>query len=245
MGYNNTQAGGKMVLAGSHEIYEVSSVGSDTSITLATRYVGDTALSGDTYTYFEDEYALAADFWRLVDIRQFSSPMGIEVISRQDFYRRFPRNGGPGLPRTATIIDLVPSSATTARPRVLFNPYPDQAYSIPYRYLTTYLATSSGGTAAANLSSDTDEPIVPVRYRHVIVLQALSQWYRDRKDDARYQAAMQDFDITFARMAGDYPLENDTPRLVAKRPSRIWRGLGRRTRGGRFDVNEAFDRMEM
>lgn len=245
MGFNNANAGGKMIFSGGNEIYEVSSVGSDTSITLASRYIESAALSAGTYTYFEDEYALASDFWHLIDTRQFSTPFGIEVIGRQDFYRRFPRNGSPGIPRIATIIDLAPSGSVTPRSRVVFHPYPDAMYSIPYRYMTTNLAVSSTGTAATNLSSDTDEPIVPTRYRHAIVLQALVQWYRDRKDDARYQAAMQDYDATFARMAGDYPLENDRPRLVATRPSRIWKGIGRRTRGKNFDVNGAFDRFEI
>src|SRR5258706_301059 len=61
MGFNNARVGGKMRFD-TTDVYTVSTVGSDTAITLASRYIGDSALSGSTYSYFEDEYALAADY---------------------------------------------------------------------------------------------------------------------------------------------------------------------------------------
>src|ERR1043165_3032761 len=75
-GVNNVQAGGKMVFGSINEVYEVASVTSDTALTLATRYTGD-ALSGETYSYYEDEYALASDFKEFVDLRIFSTDMNI------------------------------------------------------------------------------------------------------------------------------------------------------------------------
>src|SRR3990167_1285935 len=125
MGFTNARAGGKMTFAGSSEVYTVSTVSSDTALTLESRYIGTAALSAATYSYFEDEYALASDFWRSVDLRKFSDDRRIEILSRQDFYRAYPRNSATGVPRRCTIIDLVPSASVTPRPRILFHPAPD------------------------------------------------------------------------------------------------------------------------
>lgn len=237
MGFANANAGGKVYLSNG-EVYKVSSVGSDTAITLGSRYTGDLdvastyALAYSSYTYFEDEYALAADFFRLVDARQFSDVMHIPVLGSQDFYRRFPRNATrSGAPRFATIIELGPSSSTDWQPRVVFYPHPDQAYSIPYRYQTRYLAVSSAGTAQVELSADADEPIIPKRYRHLLIAYASFIWYRDQKDDQRSQEAYQEYVDLVKRVAGDSNPQRDYPRIVpAKRyrPFFFARGTGSR-----------------
>src|SRR5688572_20000005 len=53
-GFNNVRAGGKMVFAGTSEVYTVDSISSDTALTLQTRYTGND-IDGVTYRYFEDE----------------------------------------------------------------------------------------------------------------------------------------------------------------------------------------------
>mgnify|MGYP001576475567 FL=1 len=69
---NNARVTGKMLLTGSN-IYGITTVGSATSITLDERYVADSDLAaGASYTYFEDEYALAADFLKPVEIVEHS-----------------------------------------------------------------------------------------------------------------------------------------------------------------------------
>jgi len=93
-------------------------------------------------------------------------------------------------------------------------------YQIPYRYITTNLAVSSAGAGQANLSADADEPIVPLRYRHVLVLYAAYQWYRDRKDDARSSEAQADYVDLVKRMANDSDPQRDRPRFRTNRPLR-------------------------
>ena len=222
MGFTNARVGGKLAF-GDNDVYVLSSITSDTAAAISSRYVGSIAtatayaLAYGAYTYYEDEYALASDFFRLVDTRNFSTAMPIEVLGRQEFYRRYPRNSTTGKPVTCTILELGPSASVDPRPRVIFHPPPDEVYSLPYRYITSNLAVSAAGVAAANLSSDTDEPIIPLRYRHVLVFYAVAQWYRDRKDDERAGPANQEYVDLVKRMANDSEPQRDHPRFASPR----------------------------
>ncbi len=245
MGFNNTNAGGKVYLSNG-EVYGVSAVGSDTSLTLSSRYPENLtvasayALAYGSYTYFEDEYTLASDFFRLIDARQFSDVMRIPMLGSQDFYRRFPRNATrSGAPTHATIIELGPSASTDWRPRVVFHPRPDQSLTIPYRYITRNLAVSSTGTGQTEMSASTDEPIIPVRYRHVLLSYAAFIWYRDQKDDQRSQETYQEYVDGVKRIAGDSSPQRDFPRLVPARRSRPY--FFARGTGSRYSTDSAFD----
>lgn len=215
-GWNNANAGDKIVFGGSGDVYVISAVGSDTAITLVDKWVGASALSGQSYTIFADEYSLASDFWRLRDARQFTTAYTLPVISRRDFYQRFPRNSVTGLPQVGTIIDLAPSGSVSRVPRVLLHPPPDTVYNIPYWYQTTNLALSSTGTAQTQLSADADEPIIPLRYRQMLVFYAIREWYRDRKDDARSQEAGAGYEDLVKRAANDSEPERDHPRMQVR-----------------------------
>ena len=241
MGFNNARIGGKLTVD-QIDVYNVSAVGSDTAITLADRYIGDAALTASTYTYFEDEYALASDFFRLVDTRTFTHAMDLPVVPRQEFYRRFPRNSHTGTPRCCTIIDLGPSGDVEPRPRVVFNPAPDAVLNIPYRYITRNLAVSSTGVAQENMSADGDEPIIPRRYRHVLVFYALYQWYRDRKDDVRTELARTEYESLLTRITNDSTPERDIPRLRTNR-RRYLAGVAGYMRNPRYSADSRFDEM--
>lgn len=240
-GTANVRAGGKMSINGN--VYEVSAVASDTSLTLVTNYIGatDTTVS---YVYYEDTYSLAADYLKPIDFRRFSGPMDIPLMSRTEFRRAWPRNNTVGKPSIATIIDTPTASDATIPKKIQFHRPPDKTYLIPYTYVTSYLAVSTTGTEQTQLSADTDEPIVPLMARHAIVLGALKSWYRDKKDDQRSQEAAADYVDVMTRLIGD----NDTgaapkpqiiPRLggyaaKAKRPFRSGR-YGRYVAGSAFD----------
>ncbi|MGH9876211.1 MAG: hypothetical protein ACRD5H_01105, partial [Nitrososphaerales archaeon] len=135
-----------------------------------------------------------------------------------------------GRPRVATMIQLGFATNTTPRYRVVFSPAPDVVYQIPYYYITTNLAISSAGAEQAQLTAATDEPIVPLRYRHALVYHALYHWYRDRKDDQRSTEAKAEYTEIVQRIAGDNFTAQDNPRIVSTSP---W---PRRRHGGRFDT---------
>ena len=235
MGFNNARVGGKMTFSGITEVYEVSVVTSDTAITILNRYTG-AALSAASYNYFEDEYALAADFGGPVDYRNFSNDINIALMPPMEFRRRYPRNSTTGRPAKATIIQKGFSSTTTPQYTVVFNPPPDDEYTIPYHYITTYLAVSSAGVEQTQMTATTDEPIVPLKYRHVIVLRAAWKWLTFRKGGEGSTTIKAEYVDAMQRMSNDLGIVQDKPILV------FGRGQKMPTRG-RFDVNEYFDKM--
>lgn len=244
-GNTNMQVGGKITIAGTLDVYEISAVSSDTAATLTGAYVGSDA-SADTYTYFEDEYALASDFLRPLDQQSFSDSIPIDLISRMEFRRRYPNNRNPGRPKVATIVDKTFSSSTTPVRKIRLHPPPDDFYNIPYSYITSNLAVSASGTEQVNLSADTDEPIVPVSYRHAIIFHALYHWYRDKKNDERSQEAKAEYLDIMNRIVGDVEIGNRHPSIrprqgpYVRHASRPW------SRGsGRFDDQGRFDRFEI
>ncbi len=242
MGFNNARVGGKMVFTGDNtQVYTVATITTDTAMTLVDRYTGD-ALSGVAYQYFEDEYALASDFWRTIDVRQFTTDKSLPIIPRQEFYRRYARNSMMGRPAVCTLIDLGPTTDANPQPRILFHRAPDAIYRIPYRYITKNLAVSSAGVGATNLFNDTDEPIIPLRYRHCLIFYAIAQWYRDRKDDTRSQEASGEYVDLIRRMAGDAFPEKDHPRFVSNRMEYA-RGAAGPGMRGRYSTGSSFDEM--
>lgn len=245
-GVANMRVGGKISLAGGSEVYEITAIGSDTTATLGHTFTQED-LSGADYLYFEDEYALASDFLRPVDQQLFSSDIPIELIDRNYFRRRFVRNYITGRPTVATILDLPASGNTTPVRKIRLHRPPEKAYSIPYTYITSNLVVQSDGTAAATLSSDTDEPIVPIRYRHAIVLHALYHWYRDKRDDQRSLEVKGEYTDLMLRLLQDADLGS---RRVRMKPGvSAYRSKARRPyRGGgssrRYSVDNRFDRFE-
>lgn len=238
----NVRAGGKIKF-GDGNIYEVSSVASDTSLTLTYAYNGatDTTVS---YTYFEDEYTLASDFLRPVDMRRFSSPADITMISPEEFKRAFPRNDTIGDPTIATIIGKLTGTDTSFNRRVRFYRPPSTAKLIPYTYITANLVLASDGTEQTSFSADADEPIVPLNFRHAIILHALYNWYRDKKDDQRSVEVKSEYVDLMSRVVGDTevgiePRPRIQPRISGyrARASRPWRG----GQGGRYVTGSRFD----
>jgi hypothetical protein len=241
----NVRAGGKIVFNGQQEVYEVSGSVTATTLVLTDSYAGEDLAAGSSYEYFEDEYALASDFLRPIDAQQFSDSIPIEIIGRTDFRRWFPSNKNPNRPLMGTIIDKAPSGDTTLRRLIRLAPPPDGEYRIPYSYVTSNLVVNAAGTAQTAFSADTDEPIVPLRYRHAITLHALANMYRDRKDDARSQEVRGEYAEFLSRVMADNDIGSSKPRLRPQvhqyrmRAKRPWRGAG-----SRYDTDGRFDRME-
>lgn len=218
-GQNNARVGDKIVLGADLTVHVISAVGSATSITLTDRFT-EADISAGSYAVFADEYALPADCpgsYCLEDMRFFDENRRIELIGAQEFYLRYARNARRSFPLVATVIELGPSGSTALRPRVLLHPAPDQAYLIPFRYHTTNLAVSSTGTAQANLTADTDEPIVPLAFRQGIVLKALARYARERlKDTALATDFEGDYTTFLLRARARVGPADDRPRLIPR-----------------------------
>ncbi len=240
----NVVAGGKFLISGSSEIYKVSTVTNDTSLALWNYFIG-TTVSDTTYTYFEDEYTLSTSFLRPVDLQSFSPAMGISLIPRSEFRRRYPVVNVSGKPRVACIIDTR-TTGTDLTPirKVVFYPYPDQTYVIPYTFITNIIAVTSAGAGLTSMSSDDDTPTMPLRYRHAIIFHALSHWYRDRKDDGRADAAKAEYTDIMQRIVGDHDIATHTQAKLQPGGGYIRSAkVPYSYRGGRriYDLNDEFD----
>lgn len=239
----NMRVGGKIVINGGVEVYPISAVASDTSATISSAFT-QTDVSGGSYVYFEDEYALASDFLRPLDMQFFDRNTEISLVSRKEFRFRYPRNKTVGRPKVAAIFDKAFSSSTVPVRKVRFHKPPDDFYSIPYSYVTSNLAVTSAGSEQTQLSSDSDEPIIPLQFRHVIVFHALYHWYRDKRDDDRSQEAKAEYTDLVLRMTGDMEIGHSRPRLQPRLGGyarSAARPYGRR--GGRYTVGDAFDEL--
>jgi hypothetical protein len=244
-GVANVRAGGKITIAGALDVYEVSNVTDADTLELTGRYVGED-VAAVSYTYFEDEYTLAFQFLRPLDLQYFSDSIPIELISRMDFRRKYPINGVPGHPTVATIIDKEFDGSASPIRKVRFHPPPDAAYNIPYSYVTENVAVGSDGVIGTGMTLDDSEPNMPLRYRHAIVFHALYHWYRDKKNDQRAQEAKAEYEQILLRIANDTEIGGRHASIrvrrgaYVRRAKRPWRGGGRR-----FDTNGEFDRMEI
>ena len=242
-GFNNMRAGGKVTIGGSIEPYEITGTPTDTAATLTSRFTGSAVTAG-SYVYYEDEYELASDFWRPLDMSYFDADRQIQLIGRDDFYRWFPRNSQPGTPKYAMLIDKAPSGNTTRRRRVVLAAPPSEVKTITYRYITSNLVTSLAGAAQAEFSADSDEPLMPVRYRHAILYHALYNWYRDKKDDSRAGDVWGQYVDVMNRISGDVEIGARTPKLMPRVSGYVSAAKAPYRAGGRgryYQVGNAFD----
>jgi hypothetical protein len=246
-GVKNLRNTSKLTISGGTDIYKAGTPSTDTAVTISPRYVASAAASGATYIAFEDEYALASDFLRPVDLQFFSDNRDISLISRKDFRRAFPRPNVSGRPRHASIVDDAFSGSATPVRRVQLYPYPDQTYVLPYTYITSNLAVSALGVEATAMSADTDQPNLPLQYRHGIVLYALYNFFRDKRDDARSQEVKAEYTDFMLRLTSDIEVGTHTKAQIQPNMGVYWRNAKRPYRtgaGGRFSINNSFDRFE-
>jgi hypothetical protein len=242
---NNARVGGKLIPAGSTNIYDVTVVTNDTTMTINPRYVADSAASAATYIYMEDEYALASDFLKPVDFRSFTDAFNLPIISRAEFRRRFPRPNVTGRPKVCCIQDMPFSGTSAPVKKVIFYPYPSTTYIIPYNYVSNALAVTSAGVEGPTLSADSDEPNFPLRYRHAIVFHGLYHWYRDKKDDTRSQEAKAEYTDIMLRLVGDLDIGTETKAQIQPVMANYTANVRRPyRRGSRYSINDGFDRFD-
>ena len=240
-GVPNVRTTGKIVINGGTDIYDVASIASDTSLTLDARFVGENVTDG-TYEYFEDTYDLASDFLRPYTFEFFDQAESIKIIDRRKFQLLYPRSRVTGQVSKATVIDeAFEGDASRVRRVRLFRP-PDQAYLIPYTYITRNLAVTANGIEQESLINEDDEPIVPLQYRLAIVYLALANWFRDRRDDSRRSDAKAAYLEIAQKISADF--EVGAPRAQLQPNQTIYRRSARspyRRRGRRHTTGTTFD----
>lgn len=157
--------------------YTVTTRDSATQLTLADSYA-ETALSGSNYVLFQDVYELASTVDTVIDLRlikaQDHGPLDGILERRMDEAAYIPGQSG-----TPWSWALVTPNPTTKVKRVRLWPVPDAVYRVKYRALTDY----------TDMSSDSDECVVPESRRDLLIVGALRWAWRLKDEDAKADAA--------------------------------------------------------
>lgn len=139
--------------------YQVSAVGSTTSITLTNALTQ--AISAGTYTLRTTYYDLPANCWKVFDVRQTNTPLKLNRLGIYTLDQYQPDINTTSNPTGYFLFGEDPAIASTAAKQNLigFFPCPDTKYNIQIRY---YLNLT-------DLSGDTDIPLIPVSYTNVLL----------------------------------------------------------------------------
>lgn len=198
----------------------------------------------DVVRVYQDEIEMPDDFMRLAGNLIKIGSRDIPIIGRVEFRHRFAGDYSTNRPQFASIIDTTDVKSGLDNRKLRLFPIPNAVERAHVTYVTKLLVTASDGTWQEEFSADTDEPIVPRRYRHAIFYHALFNWYRDRKDDVRSQEAKAEYVEIMNRITNDTEAGQSTMSLrpnrrpyrrKSNRPYSSGRGGSRRYDFGRFD----------
>lgn len=200
-------------VSGFEENYDVSTV-SGTLVTLATTYKGDsnTAATGVLYQrsiILDDDISEVYQVWH-------------------DYYRQPLENVGPQKMREimlekpetydkATHFAIFGQDSSTNSRRLVIWPFPDAAYTL-YVDANVYVS---------ELSSASDEPLIPPQFRQILYWYALAKLFGTyHRNDQREAMAMANFNTWLAKLDGVDPVSQDYARMVIsyRRPRRYSRG---------------------
>ena len=165
----------------SDDWYYISShTAGSTSATLSVAYTGSSNLSAGTYTLRKVFYSLASDLDRIMDIHQDITDNKINFVDIRTFDRIIPDPTATGTPVYYSLIGLDSSKNW----RISFYPTPDAIANMQIRYYQRI----------TELSSDSDEPLIPAKWHSVLVWGALAFHGHPFIDDTRTADAKNRFD---------------------------------------------------
>lgn len=156
---------------GANDWYEVTAVGGTTSLTIGTAYQGTTSLSAGTYILRKFFYSLSSSADRIIDIRNWNTPLKlIEVDPRTlDDRRPNPQSSGTS---SAFIAYGYDSSGNL---QISPYPFPNDGRLLEFRTLKRL----------SDMSADADLSVIPAKWHNVVVWGALALGFAfERKWDA-------------------------------------------------------------
>lgn len=170
----------------SKDWYEIAThSAASTSATLTVPFLGSTA-SGLSYTLRKTYYTLPSDAGKILDLRQVQTIIQLRYIPVRQLDRMISDRTRTGKPEWYTI-----SGITSARLyKMELYPVPNEAINIQGRYYAV----------VADLSSDSDIPILPEAYHEILVWDVLSTYGYMFLDDTRISAAKAEYDTLYKDM---------------------------------------------
>lgn len=193
--------------------YIASHTAASTSATLSIAFNGTSNLSGATYVLRKVFYSLPSDLDRIVDVRQARTSVRLGAIDIRTFDQYLPDPTATGDPYNYYLAGMDTSNVW----QIGLYPIPTTAENIQLRYLKT----------PADLSSDSDTPVIPEKYHDILVYGALYMFGHPYIDDTRFESALQRYTDLLNEMKLSYNPIPDQANVLQPWDTRPRRVVGR------------------
>lgn len=193
-------AGWFIKFAGSEDWYEISThTAAATAAVLTVPFIGTTAPTS-TYTLRKVYYVLPTDCHQVFDVFETVNDKKLKYLPMRYLDHVVPERTTVSVPDFYTILGVDSSKQA----RVEFYPVPDQRMNLWVRYYQT----------AAEMSSDSDTPLIPIAFHDVLVWDVLATYGFLFLDDSRVNEAKKIAEKIYEDMVkNDIDAENVVSRL--------------------------------
>lgn len=195
----------------SDDWYTISAhTGGQTSFTLANAFNGTTNISGANYICRKVYYSLPSDCDGLISIRQARTDVDLFPIDIRTFDRYLPDPTAVAEP----IAFMLAGYDSSKNWQVVLYPTPNTVMNLQVRYYQM----------AADLSGDSDTPMLPEKFHDILVFGSLYLYGHPYIDDDRYKKAQERYEESFEQMKLNYkPVSTQLSVIQAwdTRPRRI------------------------
>ncbi len=157
-----------------------------TSATLSVAFAGTSNLSAGSYTLRKVLYSLPTDLDRIIDVRQQISSVKMLNVDPRTFDRLMPDPTATGNPIYYMFLGLDTSKVW----QIGLFPTPESILNLQIKYYKKITELSSGS----------DEPLIPAKWHDSIVYAALYLFGHPYIDDSRFAAAKTRYEMTIADM---------------------------------------------
>ena len=198
----------------SDDWYYISShTAGSTSAVLSVPYADSSNLSGGAYILRKVFYSLPSDMDRMIDARQTIEKQKLGAIDVRTFDRYLPDPTATGTPLYYYMVGLDANQYW----QIGLYPVPTTINNIQLRYLQK----------PTELSSDTDTPLLPVKFHDVIICAALFMYGHPFIDDTRFSMAERRYSQLLQDMKQNYSPIPDQMTVIQPWDSRPRRLVGR------------------
>jgi hypothetical protein len=184
------------------EVYDVSSATLNV-VTLAKPYLGDSSTAA-TGTVFQPHIILDADIRHVYQVYHQHNDQPLVDVGPQQM-RQLQETSGVqyGKAKYFTIF-----GQSSGQRRLVIYPYPDEAYTI-YIDANVYVP---------ELTSSTDEPLMPIQYRQALYWYGLHKAWMYERNYAQAESALANFNSMLTRMDGEMRAEIEFPQISVSYP---------------------------
>lgn len=170
-----------------------------TTLTISVPFVGTSNYSAGAYIIRRVFYNIPTTVDRLISLRQAVTDTEIAAIDVRDYDRILPDPQNTGTPNYYYLTGV--SSGTW---QVGFDPVPSAVINIQVR----------GYKKITELSSGSDEPLIPTKWHNILVFMALALYGHDYIDDSRLQSARQRAEHLLREMTDNFSPTPDKMKVI-------------------------------